>query len=72
MEGYEHPTRDASPHEIFRLSWLAYVGPIFTFLVLIAVSSGTSWLTIHKAQTDQAHQIGITISVLVLLLSPPL
>ncbi|ARA80133.1 hypothetical protein ACDH60_27290 [Pseudomonas ficuserectae] len=69
MEGYEHPTRDASPHEIFRLSWLAYVGPIFTFLVLIAVSSGTSWLTIHKAQTDQAHQIGITISVLVLLLA---
>ncbi len=30
MEGYEHPTRDASPHEIFRLSWLAYVGPIET------------------------------------------
>jgi hypothetical protein len=68
MDGHEHPTSNA-PHEVYRLSWLAYIGVFFKFLVLIALSKGLSWWMLNKAQTDQAHQIGMVVSVFVLLVA---
>ncbi|AZF07693.1 hypothetical protein [Pseudomonas sp. R5-89-07] len=67
MDGYEHPTRNTSPHELYRLSWLAYLSTIFAFFALVAFSAGIGWLTVTKAQTEQAYQIGISVSVVVLL-----
>lgn len=67
MEGYEHPTRNTSPHEAYRLSWVAYTSVIATFVILVAAASGTGWWVLNRAQTEQARHIGITVSVLVLL-----
>ncbi len=61
MDGYEHPTRNATPHQVYRLSWLAYVGPVLLFLVLCAGALALGWWTLHKAPSEQAYQIGLAV-----------
>ncbi|EOZ3451710.1 hypothetical protein [Pseudomonas aeruginosa] len=69
MDGYEHPTRNATPHQVYRLSWLAYVGPLLLFLVLCAGALALGWWTLHKAPSEQAYQIGLAASAGVLLIA---
>lgn len=69
MEGYEQPTRNAAPHQVYRLSWLTYVRATVSFLVLAAVSAGIGWWALNKAPTEQTHQVSIAAAVVVLLIA---
>lgn len=69
MDGYEHLAHDGAPRLEHRLSWLAYVRVIFTFLFMLAVSAGIAWWALNEALTDRSYQAGIVASVVVLLIA---
>lgn len=69
MNGYESLTTTESAHAVYRLSWLAYVSVIFTFLVCVAASVGMGWWTLHSAQAENLHHLGIAASVVILLVA---
>ena len=68
MNGYESPSIE-SAHAVYRLSWLAYVTTVLTIVFFIAISIGIGGWTLHRAQTDAAFRLGMTVSVFVLVVS---
>lgn len=69
MDGYEYPTQNSSAYEVYRLSWVAYVGLTLKFLLLVIVAIGTGWWALSKAQTPHAWQLGMAVSAAVLLVA---
>jgi len=67
MTGYEHLEQDGTVQAEHRLSWLAYVRVVFTFLLMVAISVGIGWWALNEALTDRAFQAGIVASGVVLL-----
>lgn len=69
MEASENLDRNVISYESYRLSWLAYIGVMLTFLIQLAVSAGIGWWAMNKAPNQQWHQIGIAAGVLVVMIA---
>jgi hypothetical protein len=69
MDGYEHPTRTASVHAEYRLSWLAYIYPVRTLLLSVAVSLGIGALTFYQAPTKAVYWMGMFASVFIAIVA---